>query len=214
MNQPSSAPGSPASSPAVITLLAANVLTYLAQLANPGPMDRWFALWTLNLDFPNASRFESWQLLTYGFLHGGNAHLMFNMLALWMFGMAMERAWGSMRFVTYYLLCIIGAGLMQLAANEIGGSGSRVVGASGGVLGLLLAFGLAFPNRRVMLLFPPIPMRAITLVVIYGVLTLFMGLTGTVSFVAHFAHLGGMVAGLILTRFWPQTFPTRWHPKR
>ena len=101
---------------------------------------------------------------------------------------------------------------MHLLVTEMGAGGGIVVGASGGVFGLLLAYGLAFPNHRVMLLFPPIPMRAITLVIGYGILTLLMGVTGTASFVAHFAHLGGMVAGFILIRGWPRYYPTSWRP--
>jgi membrane associated rhomboid family serine protease len=203
----------PGATPAVTTLLVLNGLAYYAQISAAAVMLRSFALWPLNLKYPNPSNFEVWQLLSYGFLHGSSSHLIFNMLALWMFGKAMEQAWGTQRFVIYYLLCIVGAGVLHLLVTELGSGSGIVVGASGGVFGLLLAYGLAFPNRQVMLLFPPIPMRAITLVIGYGILTLLMGLTGTASFIAHFAHLGGMVAGFVLIRGWPQYYPTSWRPR-
>lgn len=215
MNRPQRLVGrDPDATPAVTTLLVLNGLAFFAQSGAGAQMLRYFALWPLNLKYSNPSNFEIWQLLTYGFLHGSSTHLLFNMLALWMFGKAMEQAWGTKRFVTYYLLCIVGAGIVHLIVTELGAGGGIVVGASGGVFGLLLAFGLAFPNRRVMLLFPPIPMRAITLVIGYGILTLLMGLTGTASVIAHFAHLGGMVAGFILIRGWPQYYPTTWRQGR
>src|SRR5699024_4626031 len=122
----------------------------------------------------------------------------------WMFGRAVEYVWGGTRFLLYYLVCVIGAGVCQLLTLYFFGSGvpAPTIGASGGLFGILLAVGLMFPNARVMLLIPPIPMKAKWLVVGYGALELFFGVTGTQPGVAHFAHLGGMAFGLALILYW------------
>ena len=139
-------------------------------------------------------------------MHGNIGHLLFNMLALLMFGAPVEHLWGQRRFLTYYLVCVIGAAVFQLIVGawtlSQGGEPYPTIGASGGVFGLLLAYGMLFPNQRVMLLIPPIPMKARTLVIVYGVVTLLMGITNTMPGVAHFAHLGGMVFGWLLIRHW------------
>ncbi|MFA5590358.1 MAG: rhomboid family intramembrane serine protease [Lysobacteraceae bacterium] len=162
--------------------------------------------------------FLPWQVLTYGFLHGGLTHLFFNMFALWMFGPALEGTWGSKRFMQYYLVCVIGAGLVQLVVATMAvNSGSPpypTVGASGGIFGVLLAFGMLFPNHRLMLIFPPIPMRARTFVIVYGVLELVMGVTRTQSGVAHFAHLGGMAFGFLMIQYWRGRWPFRRRPRQ
>ena len=153
-----------------------------------------------------APSFMPWQLLSYAFLHGGLMHLAFNMLALVMFGAQLEHAWGERRYLTYYLVCVVGAGLCQLVVGSLAVSQGQdpypTIGASGGVFGLLLAYGMLFPNQRVMLLFPPIPMKARTLVIVYGLFELGLGITGLQSGVAHFAHLGGMLFGWLLIRHW------------
>ena len=172
--------------------------------------ERAFALFALWPYLPGAPEqlFMPWQLLTYGFLHdpSGLAHIAFNMLALVMFGAPLEYTWGERRFLTYYLVSVVGAGLCQLAVGTwmaaSGGDIGPTVGASGGVFGLLLAYGMLFPHQRVMLLFPPIPMRARTLVIVYGALELLLGFTGLQPGVAHLAHLGGMLFGWLLIRYW------------
>ena len=154
---------------------------------------------------PQTVGFMPWQLITYGFLHGGFGHLFFNALALYMFGAPLELTWGNKRFATYYFVCVAGAGLIQLLVASSGITGGGIyptVGASGGIFGLLLAYGMLFPNQRVMLLIPPIPMKARTLVIAYGVIELVLGVTGTQAGVAHFAHLGGMLFGWLLIRYW------------
>src|SRR5699024_5154077 len=150
--------------------------------------------------------FHFWQLLSYGFLHANLSHLFFNMFGLWMFGRAVEYIWGGQRLLLYYLVCVVGAGICQLLTVSFisGGIPAPTIGASGGVFGILLAFGMMFPNARVMLLIPPIPMTAKWLVVGYGALELFLGFSGWQPGVAHFAHLGGMAFGFALIMYWRQ----------
>jgi membrane associated rhomboid family serine protease len=125
------------------------------------------------------------------------------MLALYMFGGDIEQLLGTRRYLVYYLLCVVGAAVTQLLVmGNIDRPPVPTVGASGGVFGLLLAFGMAFPQRRIILLFPPIPMPAWLFVTLYGLLELYLGVTGTSQGVAHFAHLGGMVVGFVLLMLW------------
>ena len=124
------------------------------------------------------------------------------MFGLWMFGRDLERLMGPQRFLTYYMTCVIGAGIIQLIVVEFQGGVYPTLGASGGLFGILLAYGMAFPNRTVMLLFPPIPMKAKVFVIVYGVLELFLGVSGYAPGIAHFAHLGGMLFGFLLLRHW------------
>ena len=206
--------------PITRALLIANVLLFLAMMGMGEARFLDLMLWPAG-DYPVRLRdgssglvgFLPWQLLTYGFLHGGLTHLFFNMFALWMFGGPLEATWGSRRFLQYYLVCVVGAGAVQLVVATAAASGGLgpypTVGASGGVFGLLLAYGMLFPNHRLMLLFPPIPMRARTFVICYGLLELFLGVTGTASGVAHFAHLGGMAFGFLLIQFWRGRWPFR-----
>ncbi|AKK67186.1 rhomboid family intramembrane serine protease [Xanthomonas translucens] len=194
--------------PVTQALLIGNVAVFLLQLLLGDDTFAPFMLWPIsNFDaFSPGQNFQIWQLLTYGFLHGGFSHLLFNMLALYMFGGPLEQTWGNKRFLTYYLVCVAGAGLCQVLvgwwAVSNGGDPYPTLGASGGVFGLLLAFGMLFPNQRVMLLFPPIPMKARTFVIVFGALELIMGFTGWQPGVAHFAHLGGMLFGWLLIRYW------------
>lgn len=204
--------------PLTRALLIVNVLIFLLQMAlGDGPfLD--LMLWPageygLYLGPGQVTQvgFLPWQLLSYAFLHGNLTHLFFNMFALWMFGQQLEAVWGQRRFAVYYLFCALGAGLVQLivatAAVNAGSDPYPTVGASGGVFGVLLAYGLLFPDHRVMLLFPPIPMRARTFVILYGLLELILGMLGTRSGVAHFAHLGGMVFGFVLLQYWRRRWP-------
>jgi membrane associated rhomboid family serine protease len=188
-------------------LLIANAIAYLLQQVLGERAYAFLELWPW---LPGAAEqlFMPWQLLTYGFLHdpGSLAHVAFNMLALVMFGAPLEYTWGERRFLAYYLVCVAGAGLCQLLVTSwmaaSGGGIGPTIGASGGVFGLLLAYGMLFPNQRVMLLIPPIPMRARTLVIVYGLFELMLGFTGLQPGVAHFAHLGGMLFGWLLIRYW------------
>ena len=191
-------------------LLIANILGFVLQwLLGDGRLLA-FMLWPLGGDVYDpagmAPSFMPWQLLSYAFLHGGFAHIAFNMLALVMFGAPLEYTWGERRYLTYYLVCVVGAGLCQLGVGSwavaSGTDPYPTIGASGGVFGLLLAYGMLFPNQRVMLLFPPIPMKARTFVILFGVAELVLGFTGWQPGVAHFAHLGGMLFGWLVIRYW------------
>jgi len=148
--------------------------------------------------------FIPWQLITYGFVHSTSSlmHILFNMLMLWMFGRDIERLMGPQRFLIYYITCIAGAGIIQLLVGVLQGGGVPTVGASGGVFGILLAYGMAFPERRIMLLFPPIPMKAKYFVIMLGLLELYFGFSGVNNGIANFAHLGGMLFGYWLIRAW------------
>ena len=125
------------------------------------------------------------------------------MFGLYMFGSEIERLFGSRRYAVYYFLCVVGAALMHMIVTQVARLPlAPLVGASGGVFGLLLAFGMAWPHRKVMLIFPPIPMPAWLFVTLYGALELYLGITQTLQGIAHFAHLGGMATGFVLIRYW------------
>ncbi|HUO39271.1 MAG TPA: rhomboid family intramembrane serine protease [Mycobacterium sp.] len=193
--------------PVTRALLFANIGVFVLQLLLGDRLFILFALWPpASTAYPGAPAFRLWQLLTYGFLHGNLTHLLFNMLALYMFGTEVERLLGARRFLIYYLVCVVGAAVAQLlVVGTLDRPPLPTVGASGGVFGLLLAFGLAYPHRRIMLLFPPIPMPAWVFVTLYGGLELYLGVTGTNEGVAHFAHLGGMAAGYVMLSHWRRT---------
>lgn len=186
------------------SLLIANVAIFVAQMLTGNLLIGPFALWPMaSPQYPQAPAFQVWQLLTYGFLHGSLTHLLFNMLALYMFGGAIEGLLGARRYLTYYLACVVGAAVTQLVVlGNMDRPPVPTVGASGGVFGLLLAYGMAFPRHKIMLLFPPIPMQAWLFVTLYGLLELYLGVTGSGQGVAHFAHLGGMAAGYVLLTHW------------
>jgi membrane associated rhomboid family serine protease len=183
----------------IFALLVANGIVFALQALSPNFLLINFALWPLS---PAQSPFAPWQLLTYGFLHGDLMHISFNMFGLWMFGRELENMMGSQRFLVYFLTCVVGAGVVQLMVAGTQGDIYPTVGASGGVFGVLLAYGMTFPNRMVMLMFPPIPMKAKYFVLFYGLLELYLGVSGGAPGVANFAHLGGMFFGFLLLRYW------------
>lgn len=182
----------------------------------------------LGLHFFKASDFQLYQLITYMFMHANWQHIFFNMFALWMFGMTIERVMGEKRFLLYYLICGIGAGLVQelvqliayyaqgLSAYEMVNLNGQMqigmdaflntwttVGASGAVYGILLAFGMIFPEERIFIFPLPVPIKAKWFVMIYVAIELISGLASYGnSNVAHFAHLGGMLFGFLLIRHW------------
>ena len=162
------------------------------------------ALWPVNSVNPQPWQlnFQPWQLISYGFLHGGFNHLFFNMFALWMFGLPIERMWGSRKFAEYYFICILGAGLVQLLVQYLSGGNYPTIGASGAVFGLLLAYGVTWPNNKLLLIFFPVPIKAKWFVLIYGAAELIFGVTGAMPQVAHYAHLGGLFFGAGLLWRW------------
>ena len=195
----------------------------------------------LGLYYPLSENFQTWQFVSYMFMHGDFTHLLFNMFALWMFGSVLEQVWGPKRFLTFFMVTGIGAGLVQLLVayirisalegallpeqiEEVYANGHELwlrgqtysdaamsslhrilnvptVGASGAVFGILLAFGMLFPNTMIYVFFA-IPIKARYFVLIYGVAELYFGVTGTQDGIAHFAHLGGMVFGFFLLKYW------------
>ena len=186
--------------PVTLALFVANVAVFLLQGSMGTELVLWFALWPPGLE--GGPGFEPWQLLTYGFLHGSFVHIAFNMFALYMFGSDIERLFGPRFFLWYYLACVVAAGLTHLLVTGLAGVAPEpVIGASGGMFGLLLAFGWFFPQRRVILIFPPIPMPARVFVTLYGAIELVLGVTGTQQGVAHFAHLGGMLGGWLMIEY-------------
>ena len=188
------------------TLILLNVIVFLLQLQSPDGLLVRYALWPLGAHevagLGAVVQFAPWQLVTSAFLHGGRMHLLLNMFALWMFGRDCERVLGPARYLALYFAAVLSASLLQLAVASASGAAYPTVGASGGVFGVLLTFAMLFPERRVMLLFPPIPMPAWLFVTVYGVVELVNGVLGTQAGVAHFAHLGGMLGAYLVLRHW------------
>lgn len=214
--------------PVVKNLLIINVLAFLAQMIftmrSPEPIgliERWFALWPIGgpeaIQFSDGlvafGTFYPWQLVTSAFLHGGFGHILFNMFGLWMFGGTVERTLGSKRFFWFYLVCVLGASLLQVGVTSwpflMGDGGIPVptVGASGGVLGVLAAFGMLYPDQPIFLLFFPVPIPAKWFVLGYAAFSLYAGYADVQAGVAHFAHLGGMITGALLIQFWRGRLP-------
>ncbi|MGH8122426.1 MAG: rhomboid family intramembrane serine protease [Rudaea sp.] len=198
--------------PVTRALLIVNVVVFALQQLGGDYIVAHYALWPLGdpqwLRMGNGNPvrvgFELWQLVTYGFLHGGFAHIGFNMFALWMFGGPVENALGARRYTFYYFVCVIGAACAQLTVIHFFKSGDfyPTLGASGGIFGLLLAFAMIYPSARIALLFFPVPIPAPIALIGYMAIELVLGITGTQEGVAHFAHLGGAAAGFVLLRFW------------
>ena len=189
---------------AVKLLVAANVLVFILQSLSKGALDVLFGLWPLQ-PIDGQSYFHLWQIITYAFLHstGHITHLLFNMLGLWMFGTEIERYVGPRRLLACYFASVVTAALSQLFIPMLfGAPPAPTIGASGGVFGLLLAYAVMFPNRKVIPLIPPIPMPAWLFATLYAGIELFLGVTGTFSGVAHFAHLGGMVGSALVLMQW------------
>ncbi len=187
--------------PVVKNLIIANCMIFLATLLLPR-FNAFAGTWG-QLFWIGSPNFHSWQFVTYMFLHSGFTHLFFNMFALWMFGRTLEYELGSRRFLVYYMVCGIGAALLQMAVAGLAGEYYfTMVGASGAVMGLLLAFGVIHPNERIFIFPLPFPIKAKWFVVGYAVVELFQGWGGFNSGVAHFAHVGGMLWGLLLLLWW------------
>lgn len=208
--------------PATRALLIANAVVFFLQMVGAGDfLLQHFALWPLGPDILArvadgsvvSVGFRPWQLVTYAFMHGGWTHIFLNMFALFMFGGPIERLLGQREFLFYYFVCLLVAAVAQLLTVQwFTGGYYPTVGASGAIFGLLLAFGMFWPRQRLMLLFPPIPLPAWLFVSGYVVIELVLGVTGTQSGVAHFAHLGGALAGFVLIQYWRGRLPLK--PRR
>jgi len=191
----------------VKNLLIINALLYIGKLSLVNvefDLDKWLAFWHWGAQ--GQSYFKPHQILTYMFMHGSWWHLLFNMYALWMFGKELENAWGAKKFLNFYLICglisCIVYALMPYAG--FGTFNSVMLGASGAVYGVLVGFGMMNPNSVLVLLFPPIPLKAKYFVMILIAIDVYFGLTNSGSNIAHFAHLGGALGGFLLMKFWIQ----------
>ncbi len=201
--------------PVVKNLLIINIVIFLAQMLLPeriGHMiETYGALWFVDESIGGGLMFQLshiWQLVTYMFLHADAMHIFSNMFTLWMFGRILEQGMGGRKFFAFYMISGIGAGLIQLLVNwlsynaGVGPVMAETIGASGAVFGILIGFGMMYPNSIIMMLIPPIPMKAKWFVIIYAGLELFAGVRGTGGNIAHFAHLGGMLFGFLLMWYW------------
>lgn len=183
-------------------LIAANLLGFVLEQIFGPTFTGWFALWP-----PASGLFMPWQLVSYAFLHGGLTHLAFNMFGLWMFGTELERIWGPRRLALFYGVSVLSAAAAQVAVTAGLGSQVPTIGASGGLFGLLIGFAMVFPRRTITPLLPPIPMPAWLFVTLYGLIELTLGVTGSASGIAHFAHLGGLAGGWLVMRYWRGQMP-------
>lgn len=202
----------PPLTPVTRALLVAMVLGFVFQQWRAESVLAWFALWPFDLERtimvdgePFHLGFRPWQMLTYALLHGDFMHLLFNSIALWSFGGAVEHRLGARRFLVFFVACVLGSALAQLLTLPSSGPGQALtptVGASGGIYGVLIAFAMFFPRARMMLVFPPIPMPAWLLVLLFIAADLALGFGRVATGIAHFAHLGGALTGVLLLLAW------------
>ena len=180
--------------PVVKNLLILNGIFFLGAIV----LSSSYYFPSLSMHHWNSPNFRIWQPITYMFMHGDFFHIFFNMWGVWMFGTQLENLWGSKRFLKFYLLTGLAAGILHfiLFPGPI-----PLVGASGALFGLLLGFGMMFPNAQLMLIFLPVPIKAKYFVIIYGLMELYYGFTSTGN-IAHFAHLGGMLFGFLIIKYW------------
>lgn len=183
-------------------IIIINIVVFLAtwigeRFLHSNVMMQLFALYPIQSHF-----FHWWQPVTYMFMHGGFWHILFNMYTLYIFGCVVENIIGTRKFITFYTICGLGAAAMQLLVQQLTHDFAPTVGASGSIYGVLIAFAMLFPESKLTLLFPPVTLSAKWMVVIFAVIELTTGFTGTVGGVAHFAHLGGMLIGWLLITLW------------
>ncbi len=184
--------------PVVLNLIIINAIVFVAQLVFDST---WGLTDKIALHSYNSGAFEPYQLVTHMFAHGGFLHILFNMYALWMFGSVLERVWGPKKFLIFYLVCGLAAGLTQMFLSN-----GEAIGASGAVMGLLAAFAYTFPNTEFFIIPIPFPIKAKYMAAIYAAIDLFGGFQpGNGDGVAHFAHLGGLIMGFILVIIWNKT---------
>lgn len=201
--------------PVTRNLIIINVIIFVATLINES-----FMIGTFGLFYPTSPYFRWWQVITHMFMHGGFWHIFFNMYTLLIFGMVVENILGSKKFVLFYFICGLGAAALQIGTQYIEmqafiSAGTQqalesmaqlkvtpTVGASGAIYGVLIGYAMLFPNAKMTLLFPPVTLSAKWMVIIFAAIELFTGIVGWVDGVAHFAHLGGMLIGWLMIRWW------------
>lgn len=190
---------SQSATPVVLNLIIINVIVFVAQLVfdKTGGQTGWLTN-KLALYSYDTGLFKPYQLVTHMFAHGGFFHILFNMYALWLFGAVLEKSWGPKRFLIFYFVCGLAAGLTQMFFVSQGAA----IGASGAVMGLLAAFAYTYPNVEFFILPIPFPIKAKYLAMVYAAIDIFGGFSGGGDNVAHFAHLGGLAMGLILAILW------------
>lgn len=183
-------------------IIIINIVVFAAtwlgeRLLNSDVMGRIFALYPIQSHY-----FHWWQFITYMYMHGGFWHILFNMYTLYIFGCVVENIIGTKKFITFYTICGVGAAALHLLVQSLTNDFAPTVGASGSIYGVLIAFAILFPESRLTLLFPPVTLSAKWMVIIFAVIELTTGITGAAANVAHFAHLGGMLIGWLLIRYW------------
>ena len=198
--------------PVTKNLILVNILIYIATALNEN-----FMIATFGLFYPSSPYFHWWQIITHMFMHGGFWHIFFNMYTLFIFGIVVERIIGSKKFALFYFVCGLGAAALQIGTQYIemqafisAGATQSIaalkmtptVGASGAIYGVLIGYAMLFPDSKMTLLFPPITLSAKWMVIIFAAIELFTGVIGWVDGVAHFAHLGGMLIGWLMIRWW------------
>ncbi|ALI03246.1 DUF1751 domain-containing protein [Pseudomonas sp. FW306-02-F02-AA] len=193
-----------------IALIVLNFAAFLLEMSDPNRIVSEFALWPLSPADADQPPFYLWQMVTYSVLHANVTHLAFNMLGLYMFGRDVERTLGRVRLVTLYLASVVSGAVVQVVVALLSLHSHPTIGASAGVFGLLVSYAMLFPTRRVMLLFPPIPMPAWVFATAYGLIELFLGVSGTEADVAHFAHIGGMLGAIALLLYWARNHRRSW----
>jgi len=192
--------------PLTQALIITNVVVFMLQQLFGRAFTQMFALWPLSSGW-----FMPWQVVSYAFLHGNLTHIAFNMFGIWMFGRELEGLWGKQRLATFYLASVLMAAALQLLVASTLGIMAPTIGASGGLFGLMLGFAMMFPRRTIVPLIPPIPMPAWLFVTLYGLVELTLGVTGSASGIAHFAHLGGLLGGWLVIVYWRHQRPFgRW----
>ncbi len=189
-------------------IIIVNVIAFIATMLNENVMIGTFAMF-----FPTSPYFRLWQPITHMFMHGGVWHIFFNMYTLLIFGVVVERVLGSKRFLLFYFICGLGAAAMHLAVTwyqlSHGGSvsllGVPMLGASGAIYGVLIAYAMFYPDSVLTLIFPPVSLKAKWFILIFAGIELVTGIFGTMDGIAHFAHLGGMLVGWLLIMYWKKT---------
>lgn len=180
-------------------ILIINILMWILTELRPDLMFGLFSLY-----FPTSPHFHFWQPVTHMFMHANFTHLFLNMFSFLMFGCSLERQWGPRKYTLFYFVTGLGAAALQLGVMALSGSHAPMVGASGAVFGILMGYAMLYPDTRLTLIFPPISLKAKWWVVIWIVMEIVNGLLFSGAGVAHFAHLGGMLFGYLLIKYWKQ----------